>query len=308
MRKISARLPAVVAVLVWTGIPAPGADSVGAPPKELVQYVSASKRSGVKEDVIRREAVNAGWPPDVVDEAIASLGGQPKEPTPGPSPKQPTSESPVSRPPVRAPIPGTEVSASPVAAVPPSPPAPGVPAPATERIDKLPDAKDRGVPDDYRIGAGDILQITVWKDPDASVPSAIVRPDGKITIPLIKEVEVVGLTPTAAEKTITERLDKVIQGVDVTVIVKDIQSKKIYVIGAVKKEGTLQYTYRMSVMQALTEAGGLTDYAKRKKIYILRNEGGKDYRLPFDYDAVIKGQKMEQNIQLLAGDTIVVPH
>ena len=93
-----------------------------------------------------------------------------------------------------------------------------------------------------------------------------------------------------------------------TVVVTAINSKKVYVLGGVKKEGPLPYTYRMSVIQALTEAGGLTEYAKRKKIYGLRTENGKDYRLPFDYDAVIKGEKMEQNIQLLAGDTVVVPH
>jgi polysaccharide biosynthesis/export protein len=79
-------------------------------------------------------------------------------------------------------------------------------------------------------------------------------------------------------------------------------------IGAVKKEGPIQYTYRMTVMQALSEAGGLTEYAKRKKIYVLRTENGKEYRLPFDYDAVLKGERMDSNIPLLPNDTLVVPH
>ena len=117
-----------------------------------------------------------------------------------------------------------------------------------------------------------------------------------------------GMTPMQAEKAITERLSKLINGVDVTVIVTAINSKKVYVVGAVRKEGPLPYNYRMSVMQAISEAGGLTEYAKRKKIYILRTENGKEYRLFFNYDEVIKGEKPEQNVQLLPGDTLVIPH
>jgi len=167
--------------------------------------------------------------------------------------------------------------------------------------------KDHGVSDDYVIGAGDTLQIAVWKEPDVSVPTVVVRPDGRIAIPLIKDVVVGGKTPEQAEKEITALLSKYINTPNVTVVVATTSSKKVYVLGGVKKEGPLPYTYRMSVIQALSEAGGLTEYAKRKKIYVLRTENGKDYRLPFDYDAVIKGEKMEQNIQLLAGDTVVVP-
>jgi len=165
-----------------------------------------------------------------------------------------------------------------------------------------------GVPDDYQIGAGDILGISVWREPEASIGSVVVRPDGKISMPLLKEVSVIGLTPTEIEKLITERLTKLIKSPDVTVVVTGIHSKKLYAVGAVKREGPIPYTYRMSVMQAISEAGGLTDYAKRKKIYILRNEGGREYRLPFDYDSVLKGEHMELNLQLLPGDTLVVPH
>ena len=168
--------------------------------------------------------------------------------------------------------------------------------------------KNRGVPDDYKIGAGDVLQIAVWKEPDVSVPAVVVRSDGKVAMPLLKEVDVLGLTPKQAEQKITEQLAKYIHGVDVTIVVTAVNSKKIYLIGAVKKEGPLPIQYRMTVLQALTEAGGLTDYAKKKKIYVLRNEDGKQYRLPFNYDAVIKGEQMEQNIWLQAGDTVVVPH
>jgi polysaccharide export outer membrane protein len=148
----------------------------------------------------------------------------------------------------------------------------------------------------------------VWKEPEASVPSVVVRPDGKITVPLIKEVQVTGLTPRQVEKVISDGLAKYITDANVTVLVAAMSSKKIYVTGAVKKEGPVAYTYGMSVLQALSEAGGLTDYAKRKKIYILRTESGREYRLDFNYDEVVKGQRMEQNILLLPSDTLVIPH
>ena len=93
-----------------------------------------------------------------------------------------------------------------------------------------------------------------------------------------------------------------------TVVVAASNSKKVYVSGAVNKEGPLPYTYRMTVLQALSEAGGLTDYAKRKKIYIIRTENGRDYRLDFNYDEAIKGERMDQNILLQPGDALVVPH
>lgn len=160
---------------------------------------------------------------------------------------------------------------------------------------------------DYRIGAGDVLNISVWKEPEVSIPSIIVRPDGKITVPLVKDIEVAGLTPAEAEKVITKALSPFIKDVNVTVIVTGINSKKIYVIGAVKKEGPLAYTHKMTIMQALTEAGGLTDYAKRKKIYVLRAQNGKQTRISFDYDAVLKG-KHPENVWLVPDDTLVIPH
>jgi polysaccharide export outer membrane protein len=165
-----------------------------------------------------------------------------------------------------------------------------------------------GGPDEYLIGSGDVLQISVWKEPDVSVPSVTVRSGGMITVPLIKDVSVEGLTPRQVEKVIANELKDFINSPNVTVVVAASNSKKVYVIGAVKKEGPLQYTYRLTVMQALSEAGGLTDYAKRKKIYIIRSESGKDYRLDFNYDEVVKGERMEQNIQLQPGDTLVIPH
>jgi polysaccharide export outer membrane protein len=160
--------------------------------------------------------------------------------------------------------------------------------------------------DEYRIGEGDVIQVSVWGEPTASV-NGVVRPDGMISMPLIKDIRVSGLTPAEAEKVITELLSKQIKGADVTVIVNQINSKKIF-FGGIKKEGPISFTYRMTVMQAISEAGGLSDYAKRKKIYILRNENGRQYKLPFNYDAVLNGEHMELNIPLQAGDTLVVPN
>lgn len=166
----------------------------------------------------------------------------------------------------------------------------------------------RNVPDDYRIGAGDVLQISVFKEPEVSVPIAPVRPDGRITVPLIKEILVAGLTPREADQVIAEGLKKYIEDANVTVLVTNFNSKKIYVIGAVRREAPIPYTYGMTVMQALSEAGGLTDYAKRKKIYIIHRESGSEYHINFNYDEVVKGIKIEQNILLLPNDTIVIPH
>jgi polysaccharide export outer membrane protein len=255
------------------------------PPKELLQYIREAKKRGEEENKIKLQAVAAGWPAAEVDQAVAT--DKPAE---------------------------TAVPAT-VAVVPKAPPpAPGNPqpvAPSAEGPDRtmaLGAPAIRGAGDDYLIGPGDTLQIVVWKEPEVSVPSTVVLPDGRITMPLIKEVGVAGLTPRQAEAVIAENLGKFYTDPYVTVVLAAINSKKIYVVGAVRKEGMLAYTYGMTVMQALSEAGGLNDYAKRKKIYILRTESGKEYRLDFNYDEVLKGERMEQNIPLLPSDTLVIPH
>jgi polysaccharide biosynthesis/export protein len=172
---------------------------------------------------------------------------------------------------------------------------------------RLPGASPEA-PETHRIGAGDVLQVVVWKEPDASVPEAAVRADGKITLPLLKEVDVVGYTPSELEKILAEKLKHFINAADVTVVIKQIRSRKAYLVGAVRKEGPIQLDSPMTVLQAIVEGGGLTDYAKKKRIYILRNDNGRQVRLPFDYEAVIRGEGMEQNIMVLPEDTIVVPY
>jgi polysaccharide biosynthesis/export protein len=160
----------------------------------------------------------------------------------------------------------------------------------------------------YRIGAGDILDISVWNEPQASVQGAVVRPDGKISLPLLKDISVVGLTPMELQQDLTTKLDKLIRGADITVVVREIHSKKVYLVGQVMKIGPMPLTSDdTTVLQALAEAGGLTPYAKKKKIYVLRIDNGKKIKLPFDYDAVVKGEHLEQNIALHPDDTVVVP-
>ena len=305
--------------LLFAGVLA--AQKQEAAPRELMEYVRQARKAGLADAQIKLNAVRAGWPPADLDAALGAPSGAPAakpEPAamPKPAPKEADPEVSVAKTPPPAAAPAA--APAPVTAVAPTA---VTPATVTKPIE-LPRAAiapavggaapaipgKTAADDEYLIGAGDVVQISVWGEQSASVPSAVVRPDGKISMPLLKEVALSGLTPAQAEKTIAEQLDQFIKGANVTVVVSQINSKKIYLLGAVKKEGTISYTYRMTVMQALSEAGGLTDYAKRKKIYVIHIENGKEYRLPFDYDAVVKGERMETNIPLSPGDTIVVPH
>ena len=158
----------------------------------------------------------------------------------------------------------------------------------------------------YKIGEGDVLNIDVWKEGEISrvVP---VRPDGKISLPLINDVTAAGLTPIQLGLVITERLKKFLAEPQVTVIVTAINSQRIYIVGETARPGAYPMLPNMTVLQALSSAGGFTQFANLKAIYVLRIEDGKQYKFPFNYKEVIKGQKIEQNIILKAGDTIVVP-
>jgi polysaccharide export outer membrane protein len=162
-------------------------------------------------------------------------------------------------------------------------------------------------PEGYRIGAGDVIQIVVWREPDASLPDTVVRSDGKISVPLIGEVSVAGLTPEQIQGILVDKFSRYINNPVVSVHPRQINSRKVYVMGKVKKEGPIMLTGPMTVLQALDEAGGLAEWANKSKIYILRKDNGKQVKLSFDYKAVIKGQQLEQNITLLPDDTIVVP-
>lgn len=162
-------------------------------------------------------------------------------------------------------------------------------------------------PPTYRIGPGDVLQIDVWKEPDVSNPSVTVRPDGRVSVAMIGELLVAGLTPTELKAVLVEKFGTLIRDARVTVTVRDANSQKVYLIGEVRREGAIRMSGPLTVLQALAEAGGISDYAKRSQIYILRVVDGRQVRLPFDYEAVVRGRKVEQNVTLLPGDTVVVP-
>jgi polysaccharide export outer membrane protein len=159
---------------------------------------------------------------------------------------------------------------------------------------------------DYKIGEGDVLDVNVWKEPEIS-RSVPVRPDGKISLPLVNDVQASGLTPTQLGLVITERLRKFLSDPQVTIIVTAINSQRIYIMGEVGRPGAYPMLPNMTVLQALSSAGSFTQFANLKSIYVLRNENGKQVTFPFNYKDVIKGKRAEQNIVLKPGDTIVVP-
>jgi polysaccharide biosynthesis/export protein len=158
---------------------------------------------------------------------------------------------------------------------------------------------------EYVIGPEDALHIAVWREADltASLP---VRPDGKISLPLLDDVQAAGLTPKQLADSITEKLKKYVADPRVTVVVTQINSKRIYLVGEVLHVGATPMLPNMTVLQALSSAG-LNQFANTKRIYVLRTENGKQQKLPVNYRKLVKGEQIEQNYLLQPGDTIVVP-
>lgn len=158
---------------------------------------------------------------------------------------------------------------------------------------------------DYVIGPEDVLHISVWKETDLT-NTLPVRPDGKISMPLLDDVQAAGLTPMQLANSLTDKLKKYISDPRVTVVVTQMNSQKVYITGEVAHTGAMALTPNMTVLQAVASAG-FTQFANTKGIYVLRTEGGKQQKLPFNYKQVVKGESMEQNVVLHPGDTIVVP-
>jgi polysaccharide biosynthesis/export protein len=159
----------------------------------------------------------------------------------------------------------------------------------------------------YVIGENDILDIDVWKEKEISrtIP---VRPDGKISLPLIGEIQASGMTPLQLQDDIAHRLKAFLANPEVTVIVTDPRSHHFNIMGQVAKPGAYALSESMTVLDAISVAGGFRDFAKETKIYVLRTmPGGSQVRLPFNYKDAIKGKKPENNVLLKPGDTIVVP-
>jgi polysaccharide export outer membrane protein len=161
--------------------------------------------------------------------------------------------------------------------------------------------------DSFVIGNDDVLAINVWKEPDIS-RSIPVRSDGKISLPLVGEVQAAGRTPMKLEDDIASRLKNYISEPEVTVIVQQINSQKFNILGQVAKPGTYALTNNATVLDAIALAGGFRDFAKKKSVYILRqNSDGTRSRLPFNYKEVVKGEHPEENVKLQARDTVVIP-
>src|SRR5580698_2970137 len=188
-------------------------------------------------------------------------------------------------------------------ASPKKPAQPAVPAiSAEDASSKKPATTDPN----YVIGDQDVLDVSVWKEPEVSrvVP---VRPDGKISLPLLNDVQAAGLNPGQLAAQITESLRKFVTNPQVTVIVTTINSQRVYILGEVTRPGAFPLLPNMTVLQALSSAGGFTQFARETKIYVLRNENGKQVKHPFNYKDVVKAKNTDQDIVLKAGDTIVVP-
>jgi polysaccharide biosynthesis/export protein len=159
---------------------------------------------------------------------------------------------------------------------------------------------------DYKIGPQDVIRIDVWKEPDISrtIP---VRPDGKISLPLLNDVQAAGFTAMQLAGSLRESLSKYLTSPQVTVTVNETNSRRVYITGEVVRAGALPLSPNMTVLQALSSAGGFTQFARLKNIYVLRTEDGKQVKHPFNYKEVVKGNLAEQNILLQPGDVIVVP-
>jgi polysaccharide biosynthesis/export protein len=184
----------------------------------------------------------------------------------------------------------------------PAPAAPAQPQTQAPRVTG-PEVKP---PADYVIGTEDVLGVLFWRDETMS-GDVLVRSDGKISIPLLNEIAVVGLTPDQLRTILLTEAKKFVADPSVTIVVRQINSRKVFVMGQVTHSGSYPLVSPTTVLQALALAGGLTEFADGKNITINRNDNGKQVSLRFNYDDVRKGKKLEQNILLKVGDTVVVP-
>ncbi len=179
------------------------------------------------------------------------------------------------------------------------------PAPLAAPVSSAPSPAAGANSDTYVIGASDVLTVTVWNQPTLS-GTILVRPDGMITVALIGDVQASGMTSLQLADQIASRLKKYYTDPNVSVVISQIHSKLVYLLGEVEKKGPVDMTPGMTLLNAIASAGGLTDYANTKKIYILRGEAGKQQKIPVQYKDALKGIS-ECNLLLQPGDTIVVP-
>jgi len=192
-------------------------------------------------------------------------------------------------------------AASPAFAQPPSAaPAAAMAAPAAVS------ASSTALPSGYLIGPADVLSIVFWRDKDMSA-DVIVRPDGKISLPLLDEIQAAGLTPEQLRAHLTAAAAKYVEEPNATVVVKEIHSRRVFITGNVAKPGTYDLVGDLTVLQLIAMAGGLQEYADAKGIVVLRTENGRQQSHKFNYKDVIRQKHVEQNMVLKPGDTVVVP-
>jgi polysaccharide export outer membrane protein len=172
-----------------------------------------------------------------------------------------------------------------------------------------PAAAERGVPlpSEYVIGTDDVLNVAFWNEKDLSSPEVTVRPDGKITLPLLKDVQAAGLTPEQLSAALAKAATKYLKNdPQVTVMVTQIRSRKVYIVGEVVKGVAFPLNVDMNVLQLITAAGGLLEWANKGDIVVIRTENGRETRLKFNYNDAVKGKNPKQNIMLRPGDQVVV--
>jgi len=159
---------------------------------------------------------------------------------------------------------------------------------------------------DYVIGADDVLAIIFWREQDLSSEVAV-RPDGKISLPLLNEIQAAGLTPEQLRGTLTQAANRFVEDPAVTVVVKAINSRKVFITGQVGKPGPYPLSGATTVLQLIATSGGVNEYAKSDHIVVMRTENGRTVSHKFNYKQVSQGKNLQQNIELKPGDTIVVP-
>jgi polysaccharide export outer membrane protein len=165
-------------------------------------------------------------------------------------------------------------------------------------------------PPDYVIGPDDVLEIQFRREKDMSAEVAV-RPDGKISLPLLNDIQAAGLTPEQLRQKVTDEANKLVEDASVTVLVKQVKSRVVFITGQVNKPGVYPLTFQMNVLQLIAVAGGLNDIAKGKQIVVIRPDPAAPSRPPltygFNYNEVIRRKNLKQNIELKPGDTVVVP-
>jgi polysaccharide biosynthesis/export protein len=162
------------------------------------------------------------------------------------------------------------------------------------------------VPTDYVIGAEDVLTIFFWREKDLT-GDVVVRPDGRISLPLVNDIQAAGLTPEQLRANVTQAVSKYLEQPSVTVVVKTINSRRVFITGLVAKPAPYPLIGPTTVMQLIATAGGLMEYADGSNIRIVRTDNGKQVNIRFNYKDVTKGKNLEQNIELKPGDTVIVP-